>query len=262
MARTSTRKAFGCILILVSSSISQNIPAPSPVRLKPLVLNAIERALPSPPDFSARIWQGRNTNSKLSRSDLEGAYAKAREGYRREALIQLQPVSDLFNQLNIIETLIWCATDVDHQLQELSKDALNPDPAWANVNASWTRISPNLECVSGDLPHKPQASSGQKLSLLADPEVRASLESVVVRVRKAAADLTSAVRMRDQIQVVYSARDLSKQMEMFYVVAALQLTILSKDLHGLVPTMGEGVPETPELVERLQNLLKDTPENK
>jgi hypothetical protein len=260
MNRFSLRALCCCVIGAAAFGFGQVTSTESSVRLSVLVNNALARALPSPADVTARVWQRRGVNDKLSRSEFMTEYEAAQNEYSRDAHIQLQPAYQLFKQLNAIETMVVCAHDVNHELMAISREASDGNGSWQRINSSWDAVFPTLPCASGEDAKKAATANGRS-SLVEDKDVKLSLDAVIVRVQKATAEVAKAVKMRDQANLVRSTRILANQLELFCVVAAVQLTVLSKDLRELNPTMGNDHDTSSQELAKLQQLLAQAPEN-
>jgi hypothetical protein len=99
-----------------------------------------------------------------------------------------------------------------------------------------------------------------RASLVEDGKVKMTLDVVVARVERAMVEVNKAVKSKDQAALVHATRVLANQLDLFCVVTAVQVTVLSKDIRGLVPTMGSDV-ESPKVLAKLERLLADAPED-
>jgi hypothetical protein len=257
MGRLPLALTLCSVLALPQYAAAQAQPNRSGIVLAPFVQDAIEAGLPPTAEVSARIWEGRSAADHISKAEFEKRYELVLRDHRREAYQRLQPVENLFNQLNSLETIMSCGVDVRNGLHTLLENAMGLAPSWANLSASWTSLSAKLSCISGDL----STSPGEPIPLVRDTEVRTQLLKVIGSVKTEVADVSIAIKAKDQAGLICSARILSNQLNQFYFVMAIQMAILTNDMHELLPTKGTTSEPSMDFVHKLERLIEQSRDN-
>jgi hypothetical protein len=203
------------------------------------------------------MWEQRDIAERISKEELEERWEKKIEPeYRRRAYRKLQPVENLSNQLGLLVTVLRCAVSIDEKLRNFAIEPADVDSSWSKIEASWKALSTQLACVSGTAVRLNKSPSGESVSSVRDPVITGALLQVFRSVEIASSEVRIAIKERDQDKLFQSTNMLSREVNQFYLVSAIQMTIVSGDVHDLVATKGSPSNVDAGLIESLRKLIE------